>query len=352
MKKNGVFLSYLILIVLILFLYFRFNSGQLITKEEPINSAENASSEEKHFVIEKGDGLKEITAKLKEQGIIKNEIFFQANAFLSNVRNKFLPGEYVLSEEMSLKNLFSILSTFPLAEERTITIIEGWDNKKIALYLEENNLISQDDFFEALSVLSMDTDFLSLYEFLPKNVDRSKVSEIFQGYLFPDTYRFYQETTAQAVIKKMIDNFTQKLDEELIVEAKKSGRTIPEIITLASLVEKEAALDQDRRLVADIFWSRIRDNWALESCATINYILGGPKERLSFEDTRTPSLYNTYLHPGLPPGPINSPSLSSIRAVVYPLENNYCCFLSTPEGRIIFSQTIEEHNRNKQIYLQ
>ncbi len=351
MKKSGAFLSYLIFVVLVLFLYFRFNSGES-TKEESISLTENVSSEEKRFVIEKGDGLKEITDKLKEQGIIKSEIFFQAYAFLFNIKDNFLPGEYDLSEKISLKNLLSVLSTSPLAAEKTITIIEGWDNKKIALYLEENDLVSQDDFFEALNILSADEGFISLYEFLPENIDKSEISEIFQGYLFPDTYRFYEETTAQAIIKKMIANFSQKLDAELIMGIEKLEKTIPEVITLASLVEKEAALDQDRRLVADIFWNRIKVNWALESCATINYILGETKERLSFEDTRIPSVYNTYLHTGLPPGPINSPGLSSIRAVIYPLENNYCCFLSTSEGRIIFSQTIEEHNRNKQIYLQ
>jgi len=351
MKKGGAFLSYLIFVVLILFLYFQFNPEQPI-KEESTNPTEDVSLKEKRFIIEKGDGLKEITDKLKKQGIIKNEFFFQAYAFFLNVKDNFLPGEYDLSKETSLKNLLSLLSTSPLASEKTITIIEGWDNRKIALYLEENDLVSQDDFFEALGILRADEDFLSLYEFLPENINELKISEIFQGYLFPDTYRFYEETTAEAIIKKMIANFSQKLDEELILGADNLGKTIPEIITLASLVEKEAALDQDRRLIADIFWNRIKVNWALESCATINYILGEPKERLSFEDTRIPSPYNTYLHAGLPPGPINSPSLSSIKAVIYPLQNNYCCFLSTPEGRIIFSQTIEEHNRNKQIYLQ
>ncbi len=351
MKKGGVFLSYLIFVVLVLFIFFYFSSRQ-ITEESSVNATENVSLEEKRFTIEKGDSLKEITSKLKDQGIIKNELLFQAYAFLSNARDNLLPGEYNLPKEISLKSLLSILSTSPLAAEKTVTIIEGWDNKKIAVCLEKNGLVSQDDFFEALDTLRSDEDFLSLYEFLPKNIKETKASEAFQGYLFPDTYRFYEETTAQAIIKKMISNFANKLDAELILGAENLGKTIPEIVTLASLVEKEASLDQDRRLVADIFWNRIKINWALESCATINYILGEPKERLSFEDTRIPSAYNTYIHSGLPPGPINNPSLSSIKAVIYPLENNYCCFLSDSEGRIIFSKTIEEHNMNKRIYLQ
>jgi len=148
-----------------------------------------------------------------------------------------------------------------------------------------------------------------------------------------------------------LDNFDQKLDAEMRKKIKESGKTILEIITMASLIEKEAALEQDRRLVSDIFWRRLKEGWALESCATVNYILGLPKKKLSYEDTRTPSAYNTYLHPDLPPSPINNPGLVSIQAAIEPLKNDYCCFLSTNEGKMIFSRTISEHNWNKELYL-
>jgi UPF0755 protein len=337
-------------------LFFHFSSPESQPSDEnfnPVKEVINISEGEKeHLVINKGEGLQEIAKKLKEKGVITNELFFKVYAFLTDTKNRLLPGQYEIPKEISLKDLLAILSTSPLAPEETVTIVEGWDNKRIASYLEQEGLTTQDDFFLTLDQLSQNQELLSQYkDFFPLNPRRQNKAEIFQGYLFPDTYRFYQESTAEAIIRKMIANFAQKFDAGLLAQVKEKGRTVPEILTMASLLEKEAFLEQDRRLIADVFWTRLEINWPLESCATINYILGEPKERLSFDDTRIPSEYNTYLHPGLPPGPINNPSLSSLRAAVNPLENNYCCFLSTPDGQIIFSQTVEEHNRNKQIYL-
>ncbi|MCF7906720.1 endolytic transglycosylase MltG [Patescibacteria group bacterium] len=356
MKKGSAFFFYLLFVGVALFLFFRFSapgSQSPVESFGPTEEVTNISREEKeHLVISKGEGLKEIAEKLKEKGVIVNELFFKVYAFLTNTKNRLLPGQYEIPKDISLKDLLAILSSSPLAPEETVTVIEGWDNKRIASFLEQEGLTTKDDFFLALDYLSQDQEFLTQYkDFFPLNPRRQNKAEIFQGYLFPDTYRFYQESTAEAIIRKMIANFAQKFDAGLLAQVKESGRTVPEILTMASLLEKEAFLDQDRRLIADVFWTRLEINWALESCATINYILGDPKERLSFDDTRIPSEYNTYLHPGLPPGPINNPGLSSLQAAVDPLENNYCCFLSTPEGQIIFSQTVEEHNRNKQVYL-
>ncbi len=349
MSKKGIMLGYVVFIILAIFLYF------FLQTTSPEVSLTNQELELKTFVIEKGEGLKEIGQKLKDQGFIKNSKLFEFYAFLSQARNKFWPGEYHLNTGINLKELVKTLISEPLAREKTVTLIEGWTNKETGAFLEKEELAIQDDFFTALDEISRDEEILNKYEFLPEAVEKSFVEDSqakLQGYLFPDTYRFYEQTTAQAIIKKMLENFDQKLDSQLRTKIKESGRTIFEMITLASLIEKEAALDQDRRLIADIFWKRLDAGWALESCATINYILGASKPRLSFEDTRTPSPYNTYLNSGLPPGPINNPGLSAIRAAIEPLENDYCCFLSTDEGKVIFSQTIEEHNRNKAIYFE
>ncbi|MBL7141548.1 endolytic transglycosylase MltG [Patescibacteria group bacterium] len=349
MSKKGIMLGYVVFIILAIFLYF------FLQTTSPEVALTNQELELKTFVIEKGEGLKEIGQKLKDQGFIKNSKLFEFYAFLSQARNKFWPGEYHLNTGINLKELVKTLISEPLAREKTVTLIEGWTNKETGVFLEKEELAIQDDFFTALDEISRAEEILNKYEFLPEAVEKSFIEDSqakLQGYLFPDTYRFYEQTTAQAIIKKMLENFDQKLDSQLRTKIKESGRTIFEMITLASLIEKEAALDQDRRLIADIFWKRLNADWALESCATINYILGTAKPRLSFEDTRIPSPYNTYLNSGLPPGPINNPGLSAIRAAIEPLENDYCCFLSTDEGKVIFSQTIEEHNRNKAIYFE
>ena len=350
MSKKGIVLGYLVFAGAIIVLYFLFrgsSSGPALISGQDI--------ETKIITIEKGEGVKEIGQKLKDLDLIKSIKTFELYAFLSRARNKFWPGEYQLETGAGLKDLIKSLISRPLAPEKMVTIIEGWTNKEIEAFLKEQELISENEFSIALDEITQDQEFLAKHEFLSEAIDNFPFQEDIQiklqGFLFPDTYRFYEQTTAQAVIKKTLENFGQKLDLQLREKIKQSGRGFFEIIIIASLIEKEAALDQDRRLIADIFWKRLDAGWALESCATINYILGFPKPRLSYEDTRIPSPYNTYLHPGLPPGPINNPGLSAIRAAIEPLSNDYCCFLSTEQGRMIFSQTIEEHNRNKLEYL-
>ncbi|MDD3101883.1 MAG: endolytic transglycosylase MltG [Patescibacteria group bacterium] len=337
MEKKGIIIGYLVFVVVAIGLYFCFNHSKPAVTESQIQT----------FVVEKGEGLNDIAAKLKDKGIISNVKLFELYAFLTNTRNKFLAGEYSLNKGMTLNDLIKSLTSRAIAQEKTVTIIEGLTNKEIGSVLEKAGLVSQTDFLTALEKMSQDQTLYSTYDFLASQPESNNL----EGYLFPDTYKFFKDTTSDAIIRKMLDNFGKKMDDQLRADIKKSNKTIFEVITMSSIVEKEAALDQDRRLVADIFWKRLKESWALESCATINYILGAPKARLSFEDTRTPSPYNTYLHRGLPPGPINNPGLSSIRATIYPLDSDYCCFLSTPEGKIIFSQTIEEHNKNKAEYL-
>ncbi|MDA2935769.1 endolytic transglycosylase MltG [Patescibacteria group bacterium AH-259-L05] len=342
MKKKGIWLGYIIFALIIIFLYFSFqDSGGGEGKEREIL-----------FSIEKGQGVKEISERLEQEGFVKNSKLFQLYSFLSNARTKFLPGEYRLPREISFKELVGFLTSRPLAPETSVTIVEGLTNSEIAQVLEENDIVAQDDFFTALDELSQDQEFINTYEFLSDEVLNVPIDEArFQGYLFPDTYRFYQETSAEAVIRKMVKTFDEKLNTDIRAKVKGLDKSIHEVITLASIVEKEADLDQDRRLIADVFWSRLSINWALQSDATVNYILNTSKLQPTFEDTRTPSPYNTYLHPGLPPGPINNPSFSAISATVDPIENDYCCFLVTPDGINIFSLTIKEHNYNKAKYL-
>ena len=346
MSKKGIILGYLIFAIIVIVLYFSFQNSS-----SNVSVADKQNIEEVTILIEEGEGLKEIGQKLKDQGLVNNIKTFEIYAFLSRVRNKFWPGEYKVETGMKLKDLIKSLISSPMAQEKEVTFIEGWTNKEVEEFLNQQDIIPEQDFLNALSVISQDQEILDKYDFLSEAVEKSFKEAMLQGFLFPDTYRLYSETTAEAIIEKMLKNFSEKTGKELKQKAEKMGKSIFEVVTLASLIEKEAALDQDRRLIADIFWKRLKVGWALESCATINYILGDSKERLSFDDTRIPSPYNTYLNAGLPPGPINNPSLSSIQAALSPLENDYCCFLSTDQGKMIFSQTVEEHNRNKSIYL-
>ena len=342
MKRTLIFVGYILIVVLIIFLYFHFN---LEPKAEKSTSLPNgfSSTSSPVFVIEKNEGVKEIAEKLLEKGIIKNKIIFEIYTFLKNVRTKFWPGEYELKPGMKLSQIINLLTSQPSKEEETITIPEGWTNKEIINYLKEKGLTTEEEFLTAQKKIEQE----KTYDFLADKPVEANLS----GYLFPDTYRVYKKTSAEEIIKKMLGNFNQKLTNEDRDKIKEQKKSIFETINLASLVEKEAANEIDRRIIAGIFLKRLTTGKRLESCATINYILGENKKKLSYQDTRTPSSYNTYLNAGLPPGPICNPGLVAIKAVIYPLETDYFYFLSPGDGRTIFSKTYEEHLKNKEIYL-
>jgi len=337
MPKKGIVIGYIIFVILILLLYFSWHRVSLPVQK---NQGENIKIE-----IERGEGLKDIAQKLKSAGLIKNEKLFQFYVILKNLRKNFWPGEYHLSQNMSLAQIVKMLTSQPLAPERDITIIEGWTNIEIADYLDKENIVKKDVFLAEIQ--DMQKRVINEYNFL-KNLPKAAT---LQGFLFPDTYRIYKKTTTEKIVRKLLDNFEAKITPQMYVDMKKQGKDIFDIITLASLVEKEASNEIDRRLIADIFWRRLGANIPLQSCATINYILGKPKKHLSFEDTRMPSPYNTYINRGLPPGPINNPGLDAIKAAIYPLTNDYWYFLATSDGRTIFSRTKIEHDLMKQKYL-
>lgn len=355
MPRKAVIIGYLIFIVLVFGCYFYFSTRGGSTFAGKFFASVAKNFQPTIITVEKGEGVKEIAQKLKSANLIKNSFFFEMLAFLTNSRSKFWPGEYNLSSNQSLLKIIKTLTKRESPSERLITIIEGWDLEDIGLYLEREGIVKAEEFWKVAGSpprlkennLSQLIDFSQEYEFLkdkPKNIG-------LEGYLFPDTYRIYQETNIETIIRKMLDNFDRRLTPEMRTEIKRQGKTIFEIITLASIIEKESSDDLERRMIADIFYRRLENKIPLQSCATVNYILGTKKRQPSYQETRTPSLYNTYLHPGLPIGPISNPGLSAIKAVIYPLPNNYWYFLSPKEGENIFSKTKEEHDKNKAIYL-
>jgi UPF0755 protein len=177
----------------------------------------------------------------------------------------------------------------------------------------------------------------------PGNVD-------LEGFLYPDTYIFEKNVTADEVVEKMLQNFDKKLTAGIKARAKNSELSLYEVITLASIVEREVAKPEDRKLVGSVFLNRLEIGMALESCATIQYITGENKKQFTYAETRVASPYNTYINRGLPPGPIGNPSIDSILAVIEPQDSNYLYFLSA-DGTTYFSRTLDEHETKKAKYL-
>jgi UPF0755 protein len=164
-----------------------------------------------------------------------------------------------------------------------------------------------------------------------------------EGYMFPDTYRIAAGTSEEQLVKIMVSQFDQQFTPAMRQRAAELGISVRDIIIMASLVEKEARVEKERPIIAGVFYNRLKQSMPLQSCATIQYILGYAKPELTVADTELPSPYNTYLNPGLPPGPIANPGLASINAVLYPAETEYLYFVADKNGSHRFSRTYDEH---------
>lgn len=318
-----------------------------------INSAASKIGGDIKFSISKGETVKEIAANLKKKGLISSKIYFKIYVWQKDYETKLQAGEYVLSRTLTIKEVAKSLANGEiLSRETTVKIIEGWNAREIAFYFEKSSKFSSGEFLKAVGYAKgndgINKIFLNKYDFLSSKPPTASL----EGYLFPDTYRVFKDATVEEVVEKMLNNFDNKLSGQTRSDINKQGKKIYEIITMASLLEKEVKTEEDMKIVSGIFWDRIKNGQALESCATLAYILGENKPQYSLEDTKINSPYNTYQNRGLPPGPISNPGLKAIRAAIYPTYTDYNYFLSDPAtGKTIFSKTFAEHNANKVKYL-
>ncbi|MBT4277308.1 endolytic transglycosylase MltG [Candidatus Falkowbacteria bacterium] len=299
----------------------------------------------KSLLIKPGLGVNEISIKLNEAGVVCDKLSFETYLWLFKNEGKIKAGEYFFSKPINIKELTKVLIKGQKSgEEVEIKLIEGWNAVEMAEYLEKENIAEKKFFLEAVEdVKSFKEDFQFLSS-IPSDKN-------LEGFLFPDTYRIYNNSEVEDIIRKMLKNFDKKLTQELRDEIQKQEKDLYEILTMASVIQKEVRSTKDMKVVSGIFWDRIKYGQPLESCATIGYILGESKIRYSFEDTKIDSPYNTYTNKGLPPGPIANPGLQAIEAAVYPEFTDYVYFLSKPNGETVFSITYEEHLSNSNKYL-
>lgn len=324
---------------------------------QDINSPVDSNGVEKLFVIAPGDSVKKISRNLSAEGLIKSAFHFEYYVWQEKKGSLIQAGDYELSGKMTIKEIAAeLFSGKAISNEKEITIIPGWTLRDIAKYLTDSGIASSSDFYKLAGEPLKDytksknapVDFSADFSVLadkPKNYG-------LEGYLFPDTYRVYNDAAAEDVIKKMLGNLDEKLTPAMRADIKKQGKTIYQIITMASVIEKEVSKKEDMKIVSGIFWNRIKAGMPLQSDATLTYALGENKAAHSLAETKLNLPYNTYYYRGLPPGPISNPSLEAITAAIYPAKTDYNYFLSRPDtGETIFSKTLDEHNRNKQKYL-
>ena len=287
--------------------------------------------------VEKGESAQTIAENLKNAGLIKSPFLFRLYVFLSLDQYNLKTGEYELSPKMSVRDIGDILALGG-TNEVLIVIPEGFNLKQIEDRLIRANLV-------APNVLVNYRFSENIPEILS---DKPKTSSL-EGYLFPDTYRFFKNATLSDVVSKMVSNLNDKLTPDLKLAIKNSSYSTYEILTMASLIEKEIPKDSDRAIISGILWKRLKVKMPLQVDATLVYITG--RNEIGDADKKIDSQYNTYLYRGLPKGPITNPGISAIKAAIFPETSPYWYYLSAKDGTTIFSKTLEEHNRNRAIWL-
>lgn len=345
-RKLFILIAIIIAIFLVMAINYVWLDYAVKTPLEPDNVSTRA------ITIASGMGVSEIAELLVNQKIIPGTFPFQYYVWKTGKKNDFKAGTYDLSPSQNIPEIVDQISGL-LSGEARVTIVEGWTNEDIKAVLSEKLVVEsagkgvtlarreerERDFDAAVSVPYN-------YEWLADVPSAQKL----EGYLFPDTYRFFRDAAMTEVVQKMLQNFDQKLTEERRVKIAASGFGTNQVITLASIVQKEA-VEQDMPVIAGIFIQRLREGQKLQSDATVNYVTGKQERQPSVEDTRIDSPYNTYRSDGLPPGPICNPGIEAIDAVLNPTETEYRYFLNAPDGQTIYSRTYEEHLQQKAKYL-
>lgn len=329
-----------------LILLLIFGTGVLVWWYQGVKPVSRQTSY-KDFLIVKGNSATQIANKLYKEGLIKNSLVFRVYVKLTNNQGKIQAGEYNLTPSFSLFRIVEELIKGP--KEIWITIPEGYRREEIA-----------EKFAQALESKEPEA-------FIQEFLTTSKKDE---GFLFPDTYLFPKVASPSAVVKKMRSTFDKKVDSKMQDDILASGHTLNQVITMASIIERETRGQEERPIVAGILYKRLKAGWPLQADATLQYAVANSKlktpalpsgrqnskrtdywEVLTVDDRAIDSTYNTYKHRGLPPTPIANPGLSSIKAAIYPEDSPYWFYLHDASGQIHYAKTIEEHNQNIKKYI-
>ncbi|WP_283246430.1 endolytic transglycosylase MltG [Paenibacillus sp. Marseille-Q4541] len=307
-----------------------------------------SASEPVIFTIDKGTGTAQIADKLEENGLIRNSFFFKVYLKLNNEGSNFKAGTYAFVPGQSYKEIITSLNNGDVQKEETLkfTIPEGYTLKQIAEKLDTDGVTVNKLFMDMINQPELFQDIPLVAE-IPDNPDYLFKLE---GYLFPETYELKKGSTAEDIIIRMLTEMQAKLDAIPDFEAKLKARglTVHELLTVASLIEREVVVPEERPLVAGVIYNRLEKNMRLEMDATVQYLLDKQKERLLYKDLEVKSPYNTYRNAGLPPGPIASPSLSAIEAALSPEASDYLFYVTKKDGSSehLFAKTYEEHLEN------
>lgn len=284
------------------------------------------------ITVAPGDGTREIAVKLDSAGLIHSQRAFRWTARWRQIDRHLRPGRYRFEGRLRLSDVLGILHD-GRAVTVTVTIPEGWTIARIAPYLASELGVSVDSF------LTLTEDQGLLTEWAPE-------ARSLEGYLWPDTYKLFWGVPPRELSLELLRGSKNVFVDSLAARAVQLSMTRHQVLTLASMIEAEAADGAERGLISGVFHNRLRDGWLLQCDPTVVYALGGlpPGRSLVKDDLAFDSPYNTYLYPGLPPGPIGNPGLASIIAALYPDSTDAMYFVADGNGSHVFSRTLNQHN--------
>ena len=292
---------------------------------------------DRFIIVSKGENFQQVVDSLESAGIIRSRFLFDIAGRLSGYTTKMQIGRYRFKSGVSNFDILDNIRYGKTIEAITLTIPEGWRTSRLAKMLAKQVGIDSSKF----SKLVHDSNFVRSI---------GVQSNSLAGYLMPKTYNFYWQTDEEKIIKVLVDEFWKYYDSTLQRQTKIKKLTINEVLTMASIIEQETAIDSERAIIAGVYYNRLKKHMRLQADPTIQYILEEGPRRLHQSDLEKDSPYNTYRHFGLPPGPINSPGKASILAAIFPAKHKYLYFVATGYGGHTFSKTYDEHKRAARAY--
>jgi len=289
------------------------------------------------IVIPEGSSVNRSIELIQVGGCLsKGDVKVFKLAMTTTLRNgKVIPGRYTFKGISTIGNMVNLITT-PSRERIKVTLLEGWTTEKIA---DELNIKLQIDTYKFISLCN---DFNFVHSL---NIDAPSI----EGFLFPDTYIFLSSYTEEQIITIMVNQFFHNYEKYIKRYKSHTSLSMREITTMASIIQGEAMFDDEMRTISSVYHNRLKRKMLLQADPTIQYIIPGKNRRLYNKDLRVDSPYNTYKYKGLPPGPINNPGLSALKAAIQPKETDFLYFVADGEGRHIFTRNNEEHNVAKKV---
>lgn len=335
-KKNRFIRRYRYYLILV-FGVILLASVYILMSLSPVSSS--SKSREVVVAIPVSATANQVGEILKQNELVRSPLLFSLYARYTGMDSRIKAGEYRLNDSFSTPEVLRELVEGRLAEQ-SFTVPEGFTTAQIADLLASKGLADREKFLKAVSDEEFSYPFI---QGLPKGEKR------LEGYLFPDTYQADRGSTEKSIIDMMLKRFESEMEElNYEAQAESNGVTLHEALTIASLVEREALVDEERPLIAGVIYNRLEIDMPLQLCATVQYAQGATKPKLYYEDLEIDSPYNTYKIYGLPPGPISMPGRNSLLAAVRPASTEYLYYVAKPDGTHAFAATLAEHDANKE----